>query len=77
MRSSQFAVGIARFALAMLVLLATACPAQDDPFAAGVRTTPWLSPADEKKSLSASAGLRDQPRRRRARYSEAAEYGLR
>ena len=32
-------------------------PAQDDPFAAGVRTTPWLSPADEQKAVQAAAGV--------------------
>ena len=31
-------------------LLTTDSLAEDDPFAAGVRTTPWLSPADEQKS---------------------------
>jgi putative heme-binding domain-containing protein len=31
--------------------------AQDDPFAAGVRTTPWLSPADEQKQFKLPAGF--------------------
>ena len=31
--------------------------AQDDPFAAGVRTTPWLSPADEQKAFKLPAGF--------------------
>jgi putative heme-binding domain-containing protein len=31
--------------------------AQDDPFAAGVRTTPWLSPADEQKAFKLPPGF--------------------
>src|SRR6476660_2733821 len=38
-------------------LLATDCPAQDDPFAAGVRTTPWLSPAEEQKLFKLPPGF--------------------
>jgi len=38
-------------------LLAAALPAQDDPFAAGVRTTPWLSPADEQKQFKLPPGF--------------------
>src|SRR6185295_2382431 len=38
-------------------LLATATPAQDDPFAAGVRTTPWLSPANEQKQFKLPPGF--------------------
>src|SRR6476620_10962301 len=38
-------------------LLATALPAQDDPFPAGVRTTPWLSPADEQKQFKLPPGF--------------------
>ncbi|MCU0879595.1 MAG: hypothetical protein MUF06_17600, partial [Pirellulaceae bacterium] len=32
-------------------------PAQEDPFAAGVRTTPWLSPADEQKAFKLPPGF--------------------
>src|SRR4051812_38375201 len=39
-------------------LLAPAhCLAQDDPFAAGVRTTSWLSPADEQKAFQLPPGF--------------------
>src|SRR5437870_1223145 len=31
--------------------------AQDDPFAAGVRTTPWLSPIDEQKQFKLPPGF--------------------
>lgn len=34
--------------------------AQDDPFAAGVRTTPWLSPADEQKAFKLPPGFEIQ-----------------
>ena len=38
----------------------SACRAQDDPFAAGVRTTPWLSPADEQKAFQLPPGFEIQ-----------------
>src|SRR3954453_3302159 len=38
-------------------LLITALLAQDDPFAAGVRTTPWLSPAEEQKQFKLPPGF--------------------
>src|SRR6516162_8162384 len=50
-------------ALAVLALLAPGpwlqapCRAQDDPFAVGVRTTPWLSPADEQKAFQLPPGF--------------------
>src|SRR5262245_48989558 len=31
--------------------------AQEDPFAVGVRTTPWLSPADEQKAFKLPEGF--------------------
>ncbi|HEY2412001.1 MAG TPA: PVC-type heme-binding CxxCH protein, partial [Pirellulaceae bacterium] len=37
--------------------LNTDLPAQDDPFASGVRTTPWLSPADEQKAFHLPPGF--------------------
>jgi len=39
------------------VLLTAPLPAQDDPFAAGVRTTPWLTPADEQKHFKLPPGF--------------------
>src|SRR5437588_5223412 len=41
-------------------LLAITLPAQDDPFAVGVRTTPWLSPADEQKAFNLPPGFEIQ-----------------
>src|SRR5262245_59330799 len=38
-------------------LLATAASAQDVPFAAVVRTTPWLAPADEQKAFQLPPGF--------------------
>jgi putative heme-binding domain-containing protein len=52
-----------RFAIALLLttgswLLASGpCAAQDDPFAAGVRTTPWLKPEDEQKAFKLPPGF--------------------
>ncbi len=47
--------------LALLALAYSVSPrgaaAQDDPFAAGVRTTPWLSPADEQKAFKLPPGF--------------------
>lgn len=50
-------------AIWLALLLLVLCPlssAQDDPFAAGVRTTPWLSPADEQKSFQLPPGFEIQ-----------------
>src|SRR5205085_10704115 len=33
------------------------CPAQDDSFAVGVRTTPWLSTVDEQKAFKLPLGF--------------------
>jgi putative heme-binding domain-containing protein len=52
-------------AIGLLLLLAASpqplaprgAAAQDDPFAAGVRTTPWLSPADEQKAFKLPPGF--------------------
>jgi putative heme-binding domain-containing protein len=41
-------------------LPAAGTQAQDDPFAAGVRTTPWLSPADEQKLFKLPPGFEIQ-----------------
>src|SRR5437763_818636 len=38
-------------------VLTTVVVAQDDPFAAGVRTTPWLNPADEQKHFKLPPGF--------------------
>src|SRR5687767_4942582 len=37
--------------------LATDSPAQDDPFAAGVRTMPWLKPEEEQKLFKLPPGF--------------------
>src|SRR5262245_16688074 len=42
---------------AFLFSLLSLCPGQDDPFAAGVRTTPWLSPADEQRAFKLPPGF--------------------
>src|SRR5438105_3949268 len=44
----------------LLLFLAAGAVAQDDPFAAGVRTTPWLSPADEQKLFKLPPGFEIQ-----------------
>ncbi len=53
-----------RSAILLLSLLATvswlpskSTLSQDDPFANGVRTTPWLSPADEQKAFQLPPGF--------------------
>ena len=60
MRSSQFPFRIPRSALALLALVVPFCQAQEDPFAAGVRTTPWLSAADEQKAFNLPPGFEIQ-----------------
>jgi putative heme-binding domain-containing protein len=55
-RNSQFAIALALL-LSPVLSLPSPCPAQDDPFAAGVRTTPWLSPADEQKAFKLPPGF--------------------
>src|SRR6266567_1686824 len=44
-------------ALSSVLCSLSSLPAQDDPFAAGVRTTPWLSPADEQKAFKLPPGF--------------------
>src|SRR5438105_2187244 len=51
-----------KIARGVIFVLFTALPpaslaAQDDPFAAGVRTTPWMSPADEEKAFRLPPGF--------------------
>ncbi|MEX2173479.1 MAG: PVC-type heme-binding CxxCH protein [Pirellulaceae bacterium] len=64
--SLHSALRVPRSALLLGLLLTSAlCPpssaiAQDDPFAAGVRTTPWLSPADEQKAFKLPPGFEIQ-----------------
>jgi putative heme-binding domain-containing protein len=52
---SKIAPGLAL--LLLTALIAVPLLAQDDPFAAGVRTTPWLSPADEQKLFKLPEGF--------------------
>jgi len=49
----QFAICSLQLAIAPLSPL----PAQDDPFAAGVRTTPWLKPEEEQKAFKLPPGF--------------------
>ena len=44
-------------ALLLLSLFPIAARSEDDPFAAGVRTTPWLKPADEQKAFKLPPGF--------------------
>ncbi len=59
----QFAFCNSQFAIALALLLAAGlwplapCSAQEDPFAAGVRTTPWLKPEDEQKAFKLPPGF--------------------
>ena len=53
-RNLQFAFCILQFAI--VLALRSPCQAQD-PFAEGVRTTPWLSPADEQKAFKLPPGF--------------------
>src|SRR5207247_481636 len=63
--AAQSACCIPRSALGLLILLAPSpqplppppAAAQDDPFAAGVRTTPRLSPAEEQKQFKLPPGF--------------------
>src|SRR5262249_5894367 len=63
MSAFSSALRIPRSALWLFVLLAlVSCllspgHTQDDPFAAGVRATPWLSPADEQKLFKLPPGF--------------------
>src|SRR6478752_4579865 len=45
------------FTLSPLLCSPSPCVSQDDPFGAGVRTTPWLSPADEQKQFKLPPGF--------------------
>ena len=60
----QFAIRNLQFAIALLLSpvpwLLSPCSAQDDPFAAGVRTTPWLKPEDEQKAFKLPPGFEIQ-----------------
>src|SRR3954451_3722470 len=56
--SSSSLLHIQRLTLLLLALLSpSGVAAQDDPFASGVRTTPWLSPADEQKAFQLPPGF--------------------
>jgi putative heme-binding domain-containing protein len=65
LRISHSALRAPRSALFLLLalLFPVPCPlsprgyAADDPFASGVRTTPWLSPADEQKAFQLPPGF--------------------
>jgi putative heme-binding domain-containing protein len=46
--------------LSSVLCLLSPLAAQDDPFAAGVRTTPWLSPEDEQKAFKLPPGFEIQ-----------------
>src|SRR5262245_44415889 len=48
---------IALLLLTCLFIAPLPCPAQEDPFAAGVRTTPWLSPAEAQKQFKLPPGF--------------------
>jgi putative heme-binding domain-containing protein len=61
--SSHSALRIPHSALAALLLSSVLCPLPllaQDPFAEGVRTTPWLSPADEQKAFKLPPGFEIQ-----------------
>jgi putative heme-binding domain-containing protein len=55
----HFAICTLQFAIALspVPCFLSPCSAQDDPFAAGVRTTPWQSPADEQKAFKLPPGF--------------------
>src|SRR5688572_7483715 len=53
----QFAIAAAIFLLSPGSWPLTPCLAQEDPFAAGVRTTPWLKPEDEQKAFKLPPGF--------------------
>ncbi len=60
LRNLQFAICNYQFAIApALLLVPTSWPlsAQEDPFTAGVRTTPWLKPDDEQKAFKLPPGF--------------------
>jgi putative heme-binding domain-containing protein len=60
MPACHSALRIPRSALAFIALTSVFCPltsAQDDPFAVGVRTTPWLAPGDEQKLFKLPPGF--------------------
>ncbi|MDX1945819.1 MAG: c-type cytochrome [Pirellulaceae bacterium] len=52
-RNPQSAIGL----ILGIIALAAPAAAQENPFAAGVRTTPWLSPADEQKQFQLPPGF--------------------
>lgn len=61
----QFAIRNLQFAIALLFLapgswLLSPLSAQEDPFAAGVRTTLWLKPEDEQKAFKLPPGFEIQ-----------------
>lgn len=50
-----------RFLLGLtLILWVARCPAASDPFAEGIRPTPWQSPADEQKAFQLPPGFEIQ-----------------
>jgi putative heme-binding domain-containing protein len=56
-RTPRSALLLALLATGPWLLAPHIAPAQDDPFAAGVRTTPWLSPSDEQKHFQLPPGF--------------------
>ena len=48
---------IRSLACAGLIAMTLSVPGQGNPFAEGVRTTPWLSPEDEAKSFHLPDGF--------------------
>jgi putative heme-binding domain-containing protein len=60
LRAPRFALTSVLCLLSSVFSAARPCFAQDDPFAAGVRTTPWLKPEEEQKAFKLPPGFEIQ-----------------